>query len=81
MRELEVLGNGHLKLDWEERRAFFEEELEERVRSGVKQMLEQALETVAQLHRLLATSFNEDASRVSPDGHYLAYQSDETGRY
>lgn len=44
MRELEVLGNGHLKLDWEERKAFFEEELEERVRSGVKQMLEQALE-------------------------------------
>lgn len=44
MRELEVLGNGHLRLDWEERKAFFEEELEERVRSGVKQMLEQALE-------------------------------------
>ena len=56
-------------------------ELEERGRSGVKQMLEQALEAVAQPHRLLATSFNEDASRVSPDGHYLAYQSDETGRY
>ena len=44
MRELEVLDNGHLKLDWEERKAFFEEELEEQVRSGVKQMLEQALE-------------------------------------
>ena len=44
MRELEVLDNGHLKLEWEERKAFFEEELEEQVRSGVKQMLEQALE-------------------------------------
>jgi putative transposase len=44
MRELEVLDSGHLKLDWEERKAFFEEELEEQVRSSVKRMLEQALE-------------------------------------
>jgi putative transposase len=44
MRELEVLDRGHLKLDWEERKAFFEGELDERVRSEVKQMLEQALE-------------------------------------
>jgi putative transposase len=44
MRELEVLGGGHLKLDWQERKAFFEEELNEQVRSSVKQMLEQALE-------------------------------------
>ena len=41
MRELEVLNSGHLKLDWEERKAF---ELDEQVRSSVKQMLEQALE-------------------------------------
>lgn len=44
MRELEVLDGGHLRLDWEERKAFFEEELGERVRSEVKQLLEQALE-------------------------------------
>ena len=44
MRELEVLDRGHLKLDWEERKAFFEEELDEQVRSGVKRLLEEALE-------------------------------------
>lgn len=44
MRELEVLDSGHLKLDWEERKAFFAEELDEQVRRSVKQMLEQALE-------------------------------------
>src|SRR2546421_1828735 len=30
MRELEVLDRGHLKLEWEERKAFFEEELDGR---------------------------------------------------
>ncbi len=45
MRELEVLDGGHLKLEWEERKAFFEEELDEQVRGGVKRLLEQALET------------------------------------
>jgi putative transposase len=44
MRELEVLDGGHLKLDWEERKAFFEGGLDEQVRSEVKQLLEQALE-------------------------------------
>lgn len=44
MRELEVLDSGHLKLEWAERKAFFEEELGEQVRSSVKRMLEQALE-------------------------------------
>lgn len=44
MRELEVLDGGHLKLDWQERKAFFEEELDETVRGQVKQMLEAALE-------------------------------------
>ncbi len=45
MRELEVLSNGHLKLEEEERKAFFEEELDEQVRSGVKRLLEEALES------------------------------------
>jgi putative transposase len=44
MRELQVLDRGHLKLDWEERKAFFEEELDEQVRSEVKRLLEEALE-------------------------------------
>jgi len=44
MRELEVLGAGHLKLCWEERKAFFEEELGEQVRGEVKRLLEEALE-------------------------------------
>src|SRR3984893_12581049 len=29
----------------------------------------------------LQTSFNEGAARFSPDGHWLAYVSDESGRY
>jgi len=44
MRELEVLDGGHLKLCWEERKAFFEEELGEQVRGEVKRLLEEALE-------------------------------------
>jgi putative transposase len=44
MRELEVLDQGHLKLSWEERKEFFEEELGEQVRGEVKRLLEEALE-------------------------------------
>lgn len=44
MRELEVLAKGHLKLSWENRKDFFEEELGERVRSELKRLLEEALE-------------------------------------
>jgi putative transposase len=44
MRELEVLDGGHLKLGWEERKAFLEEELGEQVRGEVKRLLEEALE-------------------------------------
>ena len=44
MRELKVLEQGHLKLSWEERKEFFEEELGEQVRSEVKRLLEEALE-------------------------------------
>ena len=43
MRELKVLNGGHLKLSWSERKAFFEEELGEQVRSEVKRLLEEAL--------------------------------------
>ena len=43
MRELKVLDQGHLKLSWEDRKEFFEEELGERVGSEVKRLLEEAL--------------------------------------
>jgi dipeptidyl aminopeptidase/acylaminoacyl peptidase len=29
----------------------------------------------------MQTSFNEKAARFSPDGHWIAYDSDESGRY
>jgi len=44
MRELEVLDEGHLKLSWEDRKEFFQEELTEQVRGEVKRLLEEALE-------------------------------------
>ncbi len=43
MRELEVLGNGHLKLDFAECKEFFEQELAERVRAQLKRLIEQVL--------------------------------------
>lgn len=36
MRELDVLDRGHLKLDWEGRKAFSKEELGEHVHSSGK---------------------------------------------
>ncbi len=44
MPELEVLGNGHLKLDYAEWKEFFAQEWDEWVRSQVKRLIEQALE-------------------------------------
>ena len=38
MRELEVLDNGHLKLDFAECKEFFEQELAERVRAQLKRL-------------------------------------------
>src|SRR5438094_5559310 len=43
MRELKVLGNGHLKLNRGECKEFFTEELEEMVRSQLKRLIEEAL--------------------------------------
>lgn len=43
MRELQVLGNGHLKLDFAECKDFFQQELTEMVRWQLKRMIEQAL--------------------------------------
>jgi hypothetical protein len=43
MRELEVLGNGHLKLDFADCKDFFTQDLTEMVRCRLKRLLEQAL--------------------------------------
>lgn len=44
MRELEVLGDGHLKLDFADSKEFFEQELDEQVRAQLKALIEKALE-------------------------------------
>lgn len=50
MRELQVLSDGHLKLDFGDWKEFFEEEVSERVRSQLKALLEQALELERDRH-------------------------------
>ena len=44
MRELKVLGDGHLNLRFSEWKEFFEDQMGEQVRCQVKRMIEQALE-------------------------------------
>src|SRR5262249_43269070 len=39
------------------------------------------LDKQRQVKPLLRTNFNEVLGAVSPDGHWMAYQSDESGRY
>ncbi len=43
MRELEVLGDGHLKLDFADWKEFFDTEMAELVRGQLKRLIEQAL--------------------------------------
>ncbi len=43
-------------------------------------IIQLALQPNAQLKRLLNTRFNEYAAALSPDGRWLAYQSNESGR-
>jgi putative transposase len=59
MRELQVLGNGHLKLDFAECQEFFESELLEKVRAQIKLLLECALR--AERDRYLQLSYYEHA--------------------
>ena len=59
MRELEVLGNGHLKLDVADCKDFFEQDLSEMVRAQLKRLLEQAL--VAERDRYLDLDYYEHA--------------------
>ncbi len=59
MRELEVLGNGHLKLDFAECKEFFEQELAESVRAQLKRLIEQVL--LAEQDRYLQLGYYEHA--------------------
>ena len=59
MRELEVLGNGHLKLDFADCKDFFEQDLTEMVRAQFKRLLERAL--VAEQDRYLDLGYYEHA--------------------
>lgn len=72
MRELEVLDSGHLKLEWEERKAFFEEELDQQVRCSVKQMLEQALEAERSARMAVGRYVRDvETRRDYRNGYYL----------
>jgi transposase-like protein len=59
MRELQVLGNGHLKLNFAERKEFFTQELTEMVRWQLKHLLEEAL--LVERDRYLNLGFYEHA--------------------
>jgi putative transposase len=59
MRELQVLGNGHLKLDFAEWKDFFQQELTEMVRGQLKRLIEQAL--LAEQDRHLQLGYYEHA--------------------
>lgn len=65
MRELEVLGDGHLKLDFGEWKEFFEQELVEQVRAQLKALIEKALE--AERDRYLQFDFYEHAPQFRFD--------------
>jgi putative transposase len=72
MRELEVLGNGHLKLDPADSQEFFEQDLVEHVRSAVKRLIEQAL--LAERDRYLELGYYEHAPTTRRDfrnGYYF----------
>ena len=72
MRELEVLGDGHLKLEAAECKEFFEQDLAEWARCQVKQILEQALE--AERDRYLNLGHYEHSPQPRLDyrnGYYL----------
>ncbi len=57
MRELEVLGDGHLKLDFADWKEFFETEMTELVRGQLKRLIEQAL--LAERDRYLDLGYYE----------------------
>jgi len=69
MRELEVLVDGHLKLDFADIQEFFEQD---RVRSAIKRLIEQAL--LAERDRYLDLGYYEHAPTARIDyrnGYYF----------
>ncbi len=76
MRELEVLGNGHLRLDFADWKEFFETEMAEQLRSQLKSMIEQALE--AERDYYLQLNYYEHAPRCRlPDWMTLSAPTPE----
>src|SRR3984893_14478716 len=81
MRELQVLGNGHLKLDFAEWKEFFEIEMAERLRTQLKALIEQALEAERDYH--LQLNYYERAPRCRLDyrnGYYFRDFLTQLGR-
>jgi hypothetical protein len=62
VRGLQVLSHRHLKLDFTEWKEFFQEELAEMVRSGLKRLMEQAL--LAEQDRYLQLGYYEHARHL-----------------
>jgi putative transposase len=78
MRELEVLRDGHLKLDVAEWKDFFEQELVEQVRGQLKMLIERALE--AERDHYLQFGFYEHAPQFRFDYRNGYYFRDLTTR-
>jgi transposase-like protein len=81
MRELEVLSNGHLKVDLAECQEFFTQDLAERLRQQLKLLLEQALR--AEQERHLELSYYEHAPLSRCDyrnGYYFRDLLTQLGR-
>ena len=81
MRELEVLGDGHLKLDFADCQEFFEQDLTEMVRWQLKGLIEQAL--LAERDRHLQLGYYEHApvSRLDyRNGFYFRDLTTKLGR-
>jgi putative transposase len=72
MRELEVLGDGHLKLDFADWKDFFEQELEEQVRAQLKDWIEKALESERDRYLQLGYYEHDPEFRLDyRNGYYL----------
>lgn len=72
MRELEVLVDGHLKLDFADIQEFFAQDLTEHVRSAIQRLIEQAL--LAERDRYLDLGYYEHAPTARFDyrnGYYF----------
>jgi putative transposase len=78
MRELQVLGDGHLKLDFADWKEFFEQELTEMVRAQLKRFIEQAL--LAERDRHMDIGVYEHAPLARRDYRNGFYWRDLTTR-